>query len=185
MGCAILDASAQVGCESRNKRKLLLAVVKPSEQLADFRPNSSQLLVVHRRKPSKNFLAPRCQLNKNAPAIFRRGRANNQFFRSQTVNQTHRAMMAKLQSLRQFAHSRFVAAGKPLYRKQRLVLLRRDARGARRFIAKVNEPAQRVTKRRQRLKLRLVESPRGCRRSRAFILHTGTHSCLTYIVNTI
>ncbi len=102
------------------------------------------------RRPARgqpDFHAAPVRLGRNAP---------HQLAADEPVDQTHNAMVAQLQPLRQIAHGG-MAAGKPLDRQKRLVLLGGEARPPRRLLAEVQETIQGVAKGRQQFVVRLTE----------------------------
>lgn len=94
-------------------------------------------------------------MNENLPPVLGGRCARHQFVRHQPIDQPHCAVVAKLQSLRQFPNRGVIAPREALHRQQCLMLLRGDPRGVRRFLAKMEEPPERITERRECLILRL------------------------------
>lgn len=88
--------------------------------------------------------AARGQFEVDAATIDARGKAAHELAADEAINETHDAMMAKLQPLGQFADGGRVTAGKALDGEQRLMLLRRETGGARRFLAEMEEARQGV-----------------------------------------
>jgi hypothetical protein len=144
-----------------NRPDLFSSAAKAPKQFPDFRSDSIQLPLVDGGKFLQNLFAATIESNQNPAAVFLRWHTNDQFFRGKPVYQANRAVMPKLQSFRQLSHSDLVARGKTLDGQQRLILLRRDTLGMRRFVAKMDKPPERITECGQRFILRLNELPRS------------------------
>ncbi len=147
---------------------------KPPKQLADFRSDPLELFAVDGRKFLQDFFAAASHSNEHPAAVHGGRQPNNHLFIRQPVNQTHRAMGAKLQAFRQFAHSDSLTGGKTLDGQQCLILLRRDAGRLGGFLAKTDEPQQRVTKRRKCFIVRLDELS-GFRHCSAYLSRSQTN----------
>jgi hypothetical protein len=135
---------------------------QPAKQPPDFRSDSSQLFSVGGGNCPHEFFASTRELNEHLAAIRGAWHPHDKFLRYKPVNQPDGAVVAKLQSFRQFAHGEPFATGKALDGQQRLVLLGRDAGGLGGFLAETDEPPKRVTKRRQRFILRLADLAWSC-----------------------
>src|SRR5581483_631707 len=136
---------------------LLVRKANLFQQSIKFGTDAAEFVAVSEGEPFKLALTTAGEPHKNLPPVFSRGFARNELFRDQAVNEPDGAVMAQLQSLRQFAYGHPVPPRKALDGQQRLVLLRREARCLRRRFAKVNELAQRITKRRKGFILRLAQ----------------------------
>jgi hypothetical protein len=83
--------------------------------------------------------------------------SHHQFFGYQPVNQTHRTVVANLQSFRQFAHGDLIPSRKTLDGQQCLVLLWRNAGRLGCGFTEMNEFPQSITKRGKCLVFRFLE----------------------------
>ena len=123
-------------------------LLEPKDEL---RPHSFQLLGMGSGKSFEHILATTRELDENLPTVLGRRRTRHQLFGHQPVNQANRAVVPKLQSLRQLAHGDAVAPGEALDGQQCLVLLWRNAGSVRCLFAEMMELPERITERRQHL----------------------------------
>ena len=102
----------EILANSQSDRPVNYSSVRPSrsKQLADFRSDSFQLFAVDGSKLLQDSFAATGELNENLAAILGGRRTNDQFLRHQPINQSNRAVVAKLQSFGQLAHGDLVAS---------------------------------------------------------------------------
>jgi len=112
------------------------------EHSSDSRAESPEFLQVRRRKLFDPRLAQRRQPHLDPPSVGFGPRAAHKALANQTVDEANRAMVAQLEALGELANRDEIASGKPLDRKQGLVLLRRKACSARGIPAEPVESAQ-------------------------------------------
>ncbi len=93
---------------------LFLDEIDLFEQSAEFGADLLKLFAVHGGKFLQCLFTTTGELNKHLPPVRNGRRARHQFIQDQPVNQPDRAMVAKLQSFRQFAHRDPIPSGETL-----------------------------------------------------------------------
>ena len=91
---------------------LFLNEIDLVEQSAEFGSDMLELFTVHGGKLLQCLFSMTGELNNHLPSVRNGRRARDQFIQDQPVNQPDRAMVAKLQSFRQFAHRDSIPSGK-------------------------------------------------------------------------
>src|SRR4051812_41280616 len=98
------------------------------------------------RQAREDAVAFRGQLDEHRAPVVRAALPPHEPALLAAVDEAHRALMLDLQPLRDGAHRRFFVLRQPLQRQQQLMLLRLEARLARRRLTEADITAELVTK---------------------------------------